>query len=73
MNAMVSKESVEEKCGLKLSLDYLLKKAARFTKTDYIIDGKNDEAVKRDNFLSLLYCSWGHQFYSPEVVNQERS
>jgi hypothetical protein len=60
------------KAGLKISLGYLLKKAARYTKSELIIDGNDAEVRQRDNFLSLLDSSWGHLFHSAVVHLEAR-
>ena len=53
LNFITAKEDNSIEAGLKLSLGYLLKKAARFTKCKLIIDGK-DEEVKETNFCHCL-------------------
>jgi hypothetical protein len=68
LNTVSTKDDESEKSGLRLSLGYLLKKAARFTKSEFIIDNQQDQVQQRDNFLSLLDCSWGHLFYSAQVA-----
>jgi len=62
LNAVTLKDETEVKGSLRLSLGYLLKKAARFTKSEFIIDGKEEELQKRENFLSLLDGQWGYLF-----------
>jgi hypothetical protein len=67
LNAVVSKVDEKEKCGLKVSLGYLLKKAAKFTKCEFIIVGNDEEVRKRENFLTLLDGSWGHMMFNAEA------
>ena len=67
INEMVDKEGKDMKGSLKLSLGYLLKKAARFTKSEFIIDDNDAEIKKRDKFLTLLDCSWAYIFNDAEV------
>lgn len=67
LNAAVATADEREKCGLKVSLGYLLKKAARFTKCEFIIDGNDIEIKKRENFLTLLEGSWGHLMFNSEA------
>ena len=67
LNAITAKEEDGIKAGLKLSLGYLLKKAARFTKCELIIDGKDEEVKERDKFHSLVDGSWGHLFNTAQV------
>ena len=67
LNTVTAKEEDGLKAGLKLSLGYLLKKAARFTKCEFIIDGKDEEVRETDKFLSLLDGSWGYLFNSAQI------
>ena len=67
LGAVTAKEDDGLKAGLKLSLGYLLKKAARFTKCEFIIDGKDEEVRETDKFLSLLDGSWGYLFSSAQI------
>jgi len=67
LSAITVKEDNGLKAGLKLSLGYLLKKAARFIKCEFIIDGKDDEMRETDKFLSLLDGSWGYLFNSAQI------
>ena len=67
LNELTAKEDNSLKAGLKLSLGYLLKKAARFTKCELIIDGDDEEVKERDKFLSVLDGSWGYLFNSAQI------
>jgi len=58
VNELTAKEDNSLIAGLKLSLGYLLKKAARFTKCELIIDNDDKEVKERDKFLSVLDGSW---------------
>ena len=62
INQVSANDDSSVKGGLKISLGYLLKKAARFSKSEFIIDGKADKVSECDNFLSLLDSSWGYIF-----------
>lgn len=66
MNTLTAKEDEGLKGGLRLGIGYVLKKAARFTKSEFIINGQDDEVRKRENFLALLHSSWGHLFNRAE-------
>jgi hypothetical protein len=67
INKMVDRTGKDVKGSLKLSLGYLIKKAARFTKSEFIIDGNAAEVKARDEFLTLLDCSWGYVFHDAIV------
>lgn len=67
LNELTAKEDNSLKAGLKLSLGYLLKKAARFTKCELIIDGDDEEVKERDKFLSVLDGSWRYLFNSAQI------
>ena len=66
LNELCKKDDDSVKASLKLSLGYLLKKAARFTRSEFVIDCKDNEVRKRDNFLSLLDSSWGYLFHDAQ-------
>jgi len=69
LNELTAKEDNSLIAGLKLSLGYLLKKAAtaRFTECELIIDNDNKEVKERDKFLSVLDGSWGYLFNSAQI------
>ena len=66
-NTVTAKEEDRLKAGLNFSLGYLLKKAARFTKCEFIIDGEDDEVRENDKFLSLLDGSCRYLFNSVQI------
>ena len=62
LDEVTEKESNGFKDGLRLSIGYLLKKAAKVMKAVYIIDGTNNLAEEVDRFLSVLDLSWDFLF-----------
>ena len=62
LNGVTAKEDDGVRAGLKLSLGYLLKKAARLAKCQLIIEGKDEKVKERDKFLSLVDGSWWYLF-----------
>jgi len=62
LNDITARSKNGIKSSLKISLGYLLKKAAHESKREFIIDGKDDEVQKLDRFSSLLASSWGYIF-----------
>jgi len=67
LTTLIAKEDNGMKAGLKLSLGYLLKKAARFIKCELVIDSNKEEVKERDKFLSVLDGSWGYLFNSAQI------
>ena len=68
LKRMAAKEGDDHKPGLKLSLGYLLQKAASILKVQRIINGVIDKAEEVDHFLCVLKLNWDSIFYCSQVA-----
>ena len=66
VNTLSVKEDGGIKSGLKISLGYLLKKVSKYIHGDYLIQGKEEEALQIERFLAVLKFHWGFMFGDAE-------
>ena len=71
LKRMAAKEGDDHKPGLKLSLGYLLQKAASILKVQRIINGVIDKAGDVDHFICVLKLQWDSILSQPSC-NRER-
>ena len=68
LKRMAAKDNDDHKHGSKLSLGYLIKKAASILKAQRIINRGIDKAEEVDHFLCELKLHWDSIFYRSQIA-----
>jgi len=66
VNQISSHEDGELKCGLKLSLGYIIKTACKVMKGTYLIKGNDEKSESINKFLAVLDLQWANVFGDAE-------
>ncbi|GFR59620.1 histone-lysine N-methyltransferase SETD8-A [Elysia marginata] len=69
---LTTSETGEMKAGLKVSLEFVLKKLVKIMKGQYIMKNMMQEAEEVDLFSSVLSMSWDFIFYTAQVFCESR-
>ncbi|XP_069121058.1 myosin heavy chain, skeletal muscle-like isoform X4 [Argopecten irradians] len=66
---VTTREDGSTKSGLKTGIGFLLKRAAKILKGEYLIQKKDDKATEVDNFVTVLQYFWSAVFSDAQYAN----